>query len=78
MKSEVERVIKKLKSGKTGGIKGIMNKQLKGGGNKLIDELTYLFNLYLEDKCITESWLKSKLMLIFKKRDKEAGRHTIS
>lgn len=71
LEEEIHHVIRNLKEGKAGGIDGITNEEIKAGGNVLVGLLCKLFNTCLATKTIPEIWKKGKLILLFKKGDRQ-------
>lgn len=64
---EIERHIKRLKSEKSPGPDKIANEALKLGSHILVNYLTKLFNLILQQEQIPKHWCSSNIILLYKK-----------
>lgn len=73
LEREVEIIVKNLKNNKAKGSDGIVNEQLKYGGEILLKQLTILFNGIIQKQKIPQNWRYSNIILLFKK----GNRHKI-
>lgn len=71
LKDEISNIIKHLRRNKTPGEDGITNEYLQWGGDRLIEQLTHLFNNIIETETIPQQWYKSTIILIHKKGNRE-------
>ncbi|XP_041982923.1 craniofacial development protein 2-like, partial [Aricia agestis] len=66
---EIGLALKQLKGGKTPGRDGITIELLRAGGEPVLRELRKVFNFVLQRGVSPEEWLKSEVVLFFKKGD---------
>eukprot|EP00745_Piridium_sociabile_P032434 TRINITY_DN5471_c0_g1_i2.p1 TRINITY_DN5471_c0_g1~~TRINITY_DN5471_c0_g1_i2.p1 ORF type:complete len:1139 (-),score=92.24 TRINITY_DN5471_c0_g1_i2:303-3719(-) len=66
---EVQKAIKKLKSGKSCGLDGISAEMLKAGAHEVINFLTKLFNVLFNKGIYPKDWAKAIIIPIHKKGD---------
>ena len=71
LEKEVENVIKNIKKGKAPGTDNITSDILKIGGTHTLKQLTKLYNLILLEKKIPEAWDVAKIILLFKKGERD-------
>jgi hypothetical protein len=71
MAEEVKYAMNLMKKGKSPGEDGIQLEMLQLGGEEVVKILTRLFNLCLMNKKIPQEWEISRMILIFKKGDRE-------
>ena len=67
---EVERAIRKLKNGKSGGRENIPNKFIKKGGKNLVEALRKVFDKIIVSETIPEEWSKENMHLIHKGKNR--------
>ena len=64
---EVIKAIKNLKTGKSGGLDGILSEMLKAGKHVTVSFLVKLFNLILDQGHYPSEWAKAIIVPFFKK-----------
>ena len=68
--SEVQTAINQMKRNKAPGIDQITTDIIILGGEEVIQEMVTLFNDILKEKRIPKEWKEAKVILLFKKGDK--------
>ena len=68
--SEVNKILKKIKVGKSSGPDKIINEILKYSKPGILKSYTKLFNLILKSGCYSKSWEQSYIIAIHKSGDK--------
>ncbi len=74
LKSEIHSIVKQLKSNKSPGHDNITNEHIKMGVEKIITQITKLFNKILSSGRIPLEWKLSDIIILFKK----GGRHKVT
>ena len=68
--SEVNKILKKIKVGKSSGPDKIINEILKYSKPGILKSYTKLFNLILKSGCYSKSWEQSYIIAVHKSSDK--------
>ena len=67
-KSDIEKLIKKLKNGKSSGCDNILNEFLKNSPDTIIETITNLFNLVLKTGVVPSNWCVGVIIPLFKNK----------
>ena len=67
-KSDIEKLIKKLKNGKSAGCDNILNEFLKNSPETVIETITNLFNLVLKTGVVPSNWCVGVIIPLFKNK----------
>ena len=67
-KSDIEKLIKKLKNGKSSGCDNILNEFLKNSPETVIETITNLFNLVLKTGVVPSNWCVGVIIPLFKNK----------
>ena len=70
---EVLGLLRYLQRGKAPGPDGILNEMIVYGGFRLIESLTQLLNIALDEECVPSDWRKSYVVPLFKSGDTEVA-----
>ena len=63
---EVEKALKKMKSGKASGVDGVGVEMLKEGGESMIEWLVRIYNVCLEEGNVPDDWKKACVVPLYK------------
>ena len=70
---EVLGLLRYLRRGKAPGPDGILNEMILYGGFRLIESLTQLLNIAIDEECVPSDWRKSYVVPLFKGGDTEVA-----
>ena len=70
---EVLGLLRYLRRGKAPGPDGILNEMILYGGFRLIESLTQLLNIAIDEECVPSDWRKSYVVPLFKSGDTEVA-----
>ena len=70
---EVLGLLRYLRRGKAPGPDGILNEMIVYGGFRLIESLTQLLNIAIDEECVPSDWRKSYVVPLFKSGDTEVA-----
>ena len=70
-------LLRYLRRGKAPGPDGILNEMIVYRGFRLIESLTQLLNIAIDEECVPSGWRKSYVVPLFKSGDTEVASKTI-